>query len=318
MKRIGVGVLILLTALTSLSAQAAPPLRPQVTAQIDQTAVYAGDVLHYTVRAIHPANVEIVLDNFKKELLPVAPFSVRDIDIRRGEWSDGEKFVEIVLSLAAYETGKAELTIPPLQLYYFVREPGVAGKESPVESVNVPAFKVGWRSTLVPARLVPRESKTLAARGFAVPLLLLAFGAAGVLSVIGYAAWRLWQRRHPEEAGRRLTREQRERIVQDGLARLRAVVPDDARRASAAIAAELRRVLEALFQIPALALTPEETAAALARAGADPALAAEIKAVLSQCEEQQYGNDRDGARRPRTGLAQAAEKIMQSPQLLSA
>jgi len=319
MKRAMVAVVLLVAG--SAYAKTAPEMRPVVTAQVDQTAVWVGDVVRYTIRAVHAPDVELVLDNFKKDLLPLAPFTVRDIAIRRGEWADGKKLAEIVLALSSLETGKTELTIPPLQLYYFAHEPGLAGKESPVESMTLPAFKLGLRSTLVPARPVPREAKPLAAGGLGAPLVILALGAAGLLALAGYAGRNLWKRLHPETAGGQLTRQQRERIVQDGLARMRAQVAasgDDPRRAGAAVAAELRRFIEAMFRIPATALTPEEIERALRADTVDTALVTDVKSVLAECEQVQYGKDAQSDRRPRAQLAQAAEKIMQAPQLLSA
>lgn len=320
MKRTRVLGLILLVAVLNGYAKSESDARPVVTAHVDQTAIWVGDVLRYTLRAVHAGDVELVLDNFKKDLLPVAPFMVRDVQIRRGDWVDGKKSAEIVLRLSSFETGKAELSIPPLQLYYFKHEPGLAGKESPVESVTVPAFKVGLRSTLVPARPVPREAKAAVAHGVGVSLTLLVLGCAGLLALAGYAGRSVWKRLHPDEANRQLTRQQREQIVQDGVARVRARVAacgDDPRRSSAAIAAELRGVIERIFQIPAIAMTPEEIESVLARSKVDAALVAEIKNVLAQCEELHYGKGADTKHQPRTQLAQAAERVMQSPQLLS-
>lgn len=319
---------VMLVVSCAVYAKTGPEARPAVSAGVDQTAIWVGDVLRYTVRAVHVPDVELVLDNFKKDLLPLAPFTIRDIQIRRGGWADGKKSAEIVLLLSSLETGKTELTIPPVQLYYFVREPGLAGKESPVESVTVPALKIGLRSTLVPARPAPREARTWAANGFGLPLLLLGLGGAGLLALAGYGGRRIWKRLHPDQVSGQLTRQQRERIVHDGLARVRAAVEaagDDARRTGGAIALELRRVIEGVFQIPASALTPEEIEVELARARIDATLIGEIKTVLAECEELHYGNGDAAAgkgakseRRPRKQLAQAAEKIMQSPQLLSA
>lgn len=310
---------VLLFAAAAVPAKTAPAARPQVTAAVDRTAVWPGDVLRYTVRAVHVPEVELVLDNFKKELLALAPFVVRDVRIQRGPWANGRRAAEIVLLLSTYETGKAELTIPALQVYYFLREPALTGKESTVENVTVPVLKVGLRSTLVPARPAPREVKPIPPQGLVWPLVLLALGAGGLLALAGYLGWRLWRRLQPDAASLRLTREQRQRILQECLTRVRAGVTggDDARRAAGAIAAELRRALEALYPLPAAALTPDEIEAALVRSNANAALAVEIRTLLAQCEEWQYGKELARAR-PRAQLAQQAEKILQSPQLLPA
>lgn len=310
---------VLLFAAAAVHPETAPAVRPQVTTAVDRTAVWPGDVLRYTVRAVHAPEVELVFDNFKKELLALAPFVVRDVRIQHGPWANGRRAAEIVLLLSTYETGKAELTIPALQVYYFLREPALTGKESQVESVTVPALKVGLRSTLVPARPAPREVKPIPPQGLIWPLVLLALGAGGLLALAGYLGWRLWRRLQPDPVGARLTREQRQRILQECLARVRDSVAagEDARRAAGAIAAELRRALAALYPLPAAALTPDETEAALVRSNADAALAVEIKTLLARCEEWQYGKELARAW-SRAQLAQQAEKVLQSPQLLSA
>ncbi len=81
-----------------------------VTPQLDKTAIWVGDNLRYTIRAIYAPNVEMVLDNFTKERLPLAPFILRDIDIRHKDWAGSNKAVEITLTLTTFETGKDSLT----------------------------------------------------------------------------------------------------------------------------------------------------------------------------------------------------------------
>ncbi len=314
----------LFVALWPLSAGAAPV---SVATQLDKTAIWVGDILRYTVRVVHDPNVELVLDNFKKDRLPLAPFVVHDIEIERSDWADGKKAAEIVLLLRTFETGKTELTIPPLQLYYFVHEPGLNRKESPVEAVTIPAVKIGLRSALVPEYLVPRTVKGVSAPAAALVLVTLALGCLGLLALAGHAGRGLWRRLHPDEANRQLTRQMREKIVQASLARVRAEVAaagDDARRRSAVIAAALRGFIEGIFQIPAAGLTPEEIEVVLARSQAGAALIAEIKTVLTECERLHYGKNADSGKDADSGgaaraqLLQAAERIMQSPQLLSA
>jgi len=317
MKKIALLSVIVLLPVYAEHVPAAAPAPLTVSTRLDQTAVWAGDVLRYTLHVVHPADVEVVLDNFKKDLLPVAPFVLRDVQTRRSEWAGGNKSVEIVLSLTSFDTGKPELTIPPLPVYYFRHQAGLAGKESPVESVTLPAFKVGLRSTLVPARPLPREAKAIAPAGMARPLASLALGTASLLALAGYLGWALWRRRYGGDSTHRLTREQRERIVQDSLARVRsdvAAAGDDPRRAGAAVAAGLRRFAAAMFQIPATALTPEEIESLLAGSDIEQRLVADLKAVLARGDELHYGRDADAKREP---LLPAAERIMRAPQLMS-
>jgi hypothetical protein len=293
-----------------------------VTAEVDKTAIWVGDVLRYTLRAVYDPNVELVLDNFTKDRLPTTPFTVRDIDIRRGEWKGGKQQVEIVLMLSTLETGDNELTIPPVQVFYFTREPGLTKTESPVDTIAAPAVKIGLHSVLVPDSLTPRTVKSPPAPGLALALTPLLLGVAGLLALAGYIGWRIWQRMHSDDATRRLSREAREKIAQESLARVRTAVSasgtDDPRQWSAAMAAAVRRLVTDLFQIPGASLTPEEIEAALARSGTDSRLVSQIKTVLVQCDDLRYGKNSGAGPGLRAQLLQAVERVMQSPQLLSA
>jgi hypothetical protein len=263
----------------------------------------------------------MVLDNFTKERLPLAPFIIRDIDIRHKEWAGNKKAVEITLTLTAFETGKGDLTIPLIPLYYFVRESGVAEKERPVDSVPAAPQPVGLRSALVADSLIPRTNTPPQSPGLAAILIPLGLGLAGLLALGAYGGRRLWRRMHPEESTGQLSREARECIVRDSLSRLHADVPasgEDPRKWSGAMAATLRNMMAHLYQIPGAAQTPEEIETALARSGADPSLAAQVKTVLGQCDDLRYGRDASGGQRLRAQLLQSVERVMQSPRWVSA
>ena len=120
-----------------------------ITSRLDRTAFWVGDTLNYTIRAIHGSDVEFVLDNLKRDKLPLAPFVVREIKIQQGDWTQNKKLLEITLRLSSYEVGKEELTIPPFNLYYFVRRNYRKEGEASAEAIQVPAASVGLRSTLI-------------------------------------------------------------------------------------------------------------------------------------------------------------------------
>ena len=293
----------------------------EVTAQLDKTAIWIGDTLRYTIRAVYEPNVELVLDNFTKERLPLAPFVIRQIDIRHKDWAAGKKAAEITLALTTFETRKGDVTIPLVPLYYFVREPGALDKERPVDSLAAPAIPVGLRSALVAESLIPRTSTPPQPPGLGAALIPLVLGLAGLIALGAYGGRRLWRHLHPVATTGQLSHEARERIVRDSLARLHAEVPapgDDARKWSGTMAATLRNMMADLFQIPAAAQTPEEVEAALARSGADASLAAQVKTVLGQCDALRYGRDTSGAERLRAQLLQSVESLMQSPRWVSA
>jgi hypothetical protein len=305
-------------AKTPPPAKAAPV---SITGQVDKSAIWVGDVLRYTLQVVHDANVELVLDNFTKDRLPVTPFTVRDIEIKRSDWAGGKQAAKITLLLTTLTAGESELTIPSVQVYYFIRDAGAAKAERPVDTIAAPAVKVGLRSALVPDNLAPRTAKILPAPGLAAVLIPLVLGLAGLLFLLAYAGWRLWQRMHSDDATRKLSREAREKIAQESLARLRVNMTAsgaDPRQWSGEMAAAVRGLVTELYQIPATSLTPEEIETALIQEGADPGLIVQIKTILARCEELCYGKNSDGAPGLRSQLMQAVERIMQSPQLLSA
>jgi hypothetical protein len=313
----------LLLALPGLAAAQQTDKKPPVTItpQVNRTAIWVGDDLRYTIRAVYDANVEMVLDNFTKERLPLAPFTIRDIDIRHTDWADNKKAVEITLTLTTFETGKPDLTIPLVPLYYFVRETGVAEKERPVDSVPAAPQPVGLRSALVADSLIPRTSKPPQSPGFAVALLPFGLGLVGLFGLGAYGGWRTWRKMHPDEMTGQLSREAREKIARDSLSRLHADVPasgDDPRQWSGAMAAALRGMVGDLFQIPSAAQTPDEIEAALTRSGADTALAAQVRTLLGQCDDLRYGRDSSAGPRLRTQLLETMDRVMQSPRWVSA
>lgn len=319
MKKIILAALLLALPCAAIAqTEKKPPVT--VTPQLDKTAIWVGDDLRYTIRAVYEPNVEMVLDNFTKERLPLAPFVVRDIDVRHKDWAGNRKAVEITLTLTTFETGKGDVTIPLVPLYYFVREPGASEKERPVDSVAAPAMPVGLRSALVAESLIPRTQTPPQSPGLALALLPLGLGLAGLLGLGAYGGRRMWRRMHPEEMTGQLSREARERIVRDSLSRLHADVPaagDDPRQWSGAMASTLRGMMSELFQISGAAQTPEEIETALARSGANTALSAQVKTVLEECEALRYGRDSSGGQRLRAQLLQSVERLMQSPRWVS-
>lgn len=305
---------------------AAPPKRsPQgtkvsITTRLDKTALWVGDTLNYTIQTIHDRDVEFVLDNLKKENLSLVPFVVRAITIQRGEWVQNRKLLEITLLLSSYESGKTELTIPSFNLYYFKRLPGIEKKESVAEAIRVPATKVGLRSTLSGGPPKPRDSKPILATDIRrrwIPLLL---GLAGMVFLAVRSVRWVWIALHGERASkRRLSRQARDKLVQDSLMRIRMIgreSPDDLLQFYTEVSQFLRQYLSQCLEIDAVGLTPDEIEAALEKAGKRGPIAPQIKAILEQCDAVRYGKDglRLGRER-QTGLLEAVERIVSSPKI---
>jgi hypothetical protein len=140
-KKIVLAALIVALPCVASAQDKKPPVT--VTPQVDKTAIWVGDDLRYTIRAVYDSNVELVLDNFSKDRLPLAPFVLRDIDIRHKDWAGNKKAVEITLTLTTFETRKDNVTIPLVPLYYFVREAGAGDKERPVDRLQRPRCRSG-------------------------------------------------------------------------------------------------------------------------------------------------------------------------------
>ena len=54
-------------------------------------------MFHYTVRAVHDPNIEIVLEPLKKESLNLAPFVVREVTVRHSAFGGDKKVTEVIL-----------------------------------------------------------------------------------------------------------------------------------------------------------------------------------------------------------------------------
>ena len=122
-------LILLLLAVATLAAAAPADKKPKVqkiavSTHLDKTAVWVGDIFHYTVRAIHDPDVEIVQEPLKRESLNLAPFVVRDVTVRHGSLGSNKKVTEVSLLLTTYESGQSELRIPSFVLYYFTRKAG--------------------------------------------------------------------------------------------------------------------------------------------------------------------------------------------------
>lgn len=310
----------LMMAVLTLGAAPAPKKSSQeakvsIEARLGKTAIWVGDTLTYTIRAIYDHDVEVAMDQIKKESLALAPFVVRAIEVEHGEWSSNKKLLEITLQLTTYEIGRSELTIPSIPLYYFIREAGVGRKESQAETVRIPAARIGLRSTLSPGPPRPRDFKPpidIDPTRILIPLFL---GLAGLSFAGAHGSRWAWKFLHAPKAKRRtLGRHAREKLAQDNLAKIRAIgseSEEDFERFYRAVSSFLRQYLEESLELEASGLTPEEIEKALQQAGAKDSLAQQISAILQQCDAVRYRSDGPRLARERRGeVQQAFEKAV--------
>jgi Domain of unknown function (DUF4381) len=321
MKRAVLCVLLLLVAVVSevTAATQKPPPLFAITTRLDRTAIWVGDPVEYTIEVVHPRSVQFALDNLKKEDIALPPFVVRAIRAEEREWRDNQKLLQVVLHLTTYESGKPDLMIPPVALYYFKRDSALSEKEARAQAIRIPPQRIALRSTLSAGQNRLREFKAI--RPVEIPLAIgaLVLGLIGMGFVLSRAAVRLWGAVHRDKAVKKtVSRRVRRRWINDNLQRLRKMAQDstqDPKTFYAEISQFLRRYLTEWLDVEARGLTPMEAHEALRAAGYNGGFAQQVQAVLEQCEQGQYGK-RDGGPpvedRSQASLLEALEQAIKT------
>jgi hypothetical protein len=268
-----------------------------ITTRLDRTAIWVGDSLEYTIQVIHPRSVQFVVDDLKKENLSLPPFVLRAIRVEERDWRDDKRLLEVVLLLTTYESGKSELVVPPVALYYFRRDGAVSEKEARALAIRIPPQKIALRSTLPGGQPKLREFKQIQPVDPTYAIGALVLGLIGMGFVGSRVASRLWHAVHRDRVIKRpVSRRVRERWVHEGLQRIRQMAKDPAKEPQsfyAAIGQFMRQYLTEWLDVEARGLTPLEAEQALQAAGYNGTFAQRVRTVLEQCEEAQYGK-KDG------------------------
>ncbi len=288
-------LLFVAVELEAAPASQKPQLPFSVTTRLDRTALWVGDSLEYTIQIIHPRSVQFVMDDLKKENLSLPPFVLRDVRAEERDWRDDRKLFEVVLLLTTYESGKSELVVPPVALYYFRREGTVSEKEARAQAIRIPPQKIALRSTLPGGQPRLREFKQIQPVDLSLAIGALVLGLIGMGFVGSRAAARLWHAVHRDKAIKRpVSRRVRERWIHEGLQRIRQMVqdpPQDPKAFYAETGQFVRQYLTEWLDVEARGLTPIETEEALKGAGYNGAFAQQLSALLEQCEDAQYGKE---------------------------
>ena len=290
----------------SLSASAASlSLRDEgsekisIASRADKTALWPGDLLTYTVQVLHDADVELVVDYLNPEKLSLNPFVIRSLAFDERARGDKKKLLEITFLLSTYETGKNELAIPAFNLFYFRREPGFKKsdlQESIAQTVRVPPFPVGLRSTLSGSQLKLRDYKPFQRTDRKIAQSALVLGIMGMICVAGIGVkqarrrFRSGRRAKPRKASRR----SRAKLAQNRLAAIQALrqgSPEELQSFYAETDRFLRELLQERLNVETAGLTADEIENALKNAPPHPFLGPEIKAVLDHCDRVRYGKD---------------------------
>jgi hypothetical protein len=292
---------LLLFVAVELEAAAPASQKPQlpfsITTRLDRTAIWVGDSLEYTIQVIHPRSVQFVVDDLKKENLALPPFVLRTVRAEERDWRDDKKLFEVILLLTTYESGKSELVVPPVALYYFRRDGSVSEKEARAQAIRIPPQKIALRSTLPGGQPRLREFKQIQPVEPTYAIGALVLGLIGMGFVGSRVTARLWHAVHRDKVVRRpVSRRVRQRWVHEGLQRIRQMAkepPKDPQAFYAEIGQFMRQYLTEWLDVEARGLTPVEAEQALHAAGYNGAFAQRVRTVLEQCEEAQYGK-RDG------------------------
>ncbi|HSF56587.1 MAG TPA: hypothetical protein VLD83_00795 [Candidatus Binatia bacterium] len=317
------GLVLLLLFVTGDAEAAAAAQKPQplftIATRLDRTAIWVGDPVVYTIEVIHPRSVQFALDNLKKEDIALPPFVMRAIQAEEREWRDNQKLLRVVLHLTTYESGKPDLMIPPVALYYFKRDSALTDKEARAQAIRIPAQRIALRSTLSTGQNRLREFKEIRPVEITLAIGALVLGLIGMGFVMSRAAVRLWGVVHRDKAVKRpVSRRVRQRWVHEGLQRIRKMADDTTQEPKtfyAEISQFLRQYLTEWLAVEARGLTPMEAQEALLTAGYNGSFAQQVRTVLEQCEEAQYGK-RDGGSaedgRPKAALLDALEQAIKT------
>jgi hypothetical protein len=275
--------LLPLTLFASACLHAAAPSLA-VKAHVDRTAVYPGDRLEYTLTVEHPPSVEFIADHLTRDQLALDPFEILGVDVK-----NSGRFFQVTLHLRTFQTGESTISIPSFTLFYFER--GAATRDNAAaETLAVPAFPIGLRSTLIDRNAPVRDSKpvlAIAQREWLLPAIL---GLCGLLVSAAYLLWAgvHWLRSASRED--RTSREIHRRSFAESLDEIRhapAESPEDAEEFYRK-AADLLRGIAAGKPGEGAWLTPREAEASLRAAGGAERHAVAASALLEECDRIRY------------------------------
>ncbi len=288
-----------------------------VTTRFDRTAVWVGDSLEYTIEVIHPPSVQFVRDHLQMDNLSLPPFVIRAVKAQERDWRGDMKLFEVVLTLTTYESGKPEVVVPPLALYYFRRDGTASEKDDRAQSIRIPPQRIPLRSTLPPGQPRLREFKPIEPVEPARAVGALLLGMLGLGYIGSYAALQLWRAvRREKKAKKAVGRRARGQWTQAGLQRIRAMAQDPAQDEElfcGEVTKFLRQYVTEWLNVEARGLTPIEADEALRTAGYNGAFAQQVRAILEQCEQAQYRKTVErppGDERQRAALLESLERAI--------
>ena len=264
-----------------------------VAARTSRTAVWVGDRFDYVVRVEYQPELEFVKDHLKKDEIDLQPFEILAAATATGTLPQGGKYLELRLQLTTYATNATEIPIPPITLFYFKQARGSDKEDAPAEAVNIPAFPMAVRNTVIDASLGIRDQRPplpIDRMSWIVPGMLGLCGLAAIAiggGRIALAQFRLgvWEQKLAERSRTKSLQQSMEEIR-----RTPAATPLEL-AAFYDKASEILRGLAAEKLGDGAGLTPNELKQALTAAGDPEHHAIVLSELLAQCDLIRYTPD---------------------------
>lgn len=280
---------VLAAAGASAQISPAPSADVRVQTALSQTALWAGQVVTYTVTLTCRPGVDILQGDLDGDKLMLDGLQVVGQSLDRRALDEGSTQYVATYRLTTFEPGAEKVGIGDWVVRY--ASGAAAGASTPAQEVRVAGAALAWRSAL------PDEPRSLDLRGdrgveptpdwwsytrpAALALIIVSLVSVGTLAATRVAS------RRPRDKRRRARREAA-RDLRTTLTELdSADVSTPAARVSAyeRLETALRRHVSEVTGLPAAALTPAELAR---RANGTPLPLEEVSRVLESCQRARF------------------------------
>ncbi len=276
----------------SLQAQSEEPL-VRFEVQLDQTAIWLGDLLEYSIRLYHSEEVEIIRDNLKAGDIHLDPFTLLDMAVGPLRTEQGQG-LQIIFHLTVLERSASELVIPSLNVYYATRQAGPLGKGSEIEThtLVIPERKVGLRSTLTSDSRDIRDFLGVRSTSWMARLMWIpGWFVIGLFAVQG-ARWSLIKYREMAGGAQRIDKKT---VEQRALVALNSLAPMAGGEELPQRCLEIMQIVQGaiadLVEVEEVAaLTPQELREELIRRNTGEPVSDQVFKVFEECEALRYGS----------------------------
>lgn len=301
-------ILALLVVLTAAAVQAQDDALGEIRVEsgVDKSTMTIGELVTYSVRAIHTPDVQVIWPSLASNL---GAFEIRDYLVHEPDRQGDEIVEKIEYTISTFDTGA--YVIPPIILEYRVAGDSASHRlqTEPLE-IYVRSLKPSEEGDirgLKPQAVIPRDWK-----------LLMLYIAAGVLSVgliwalVWYFKFRkkgepLFARpQEPPRPAHEVAIEALQQLEQEQL-----FEKGEVKRYFSRLADILRVYLRARFDFDAMEMTTREITEQLTTLQEFPDLAERVSAVLKVCDLAKFAKYRSSVDESRSSLT-AIRDIVES------